>query len=228
MTNYAKTREVVEKAGLVYNKSAEELKEEKWYEQVKNPRTEDYFQWSDLKQVGIDPPDELAAKRRYPIKTVNTIFRVHTVDDKEFLMSRQTWTGLDRNGNEVSKSMDDMETWLKPILRYESRPVDPRDRFSKIERKVAGMDSQVKVFEKAFNAKALDELYSLRSPTCSLTIMNVDQRGEKVGSPYSIPKFEDFRNRPFDELFEWASTPRTQDQTKLGQQEANEKNKQYG
>jgi hypothetical protein len=35
VSSYAKTREVIEKAGLVYNKSAEELKEEKWFEQVK-------------------------------------------------------------------------------------------------------------------------------------------------------------------------------------------------
>jgi hypothetical protein len=92
-------------------------------------------------------------------------------------MSRQTWTGLDLNGNEVLKSFDDMEKWLKPILRYESSPVDPRDRFSKIERRLAGVDPQVKVFEKTFNAKALNELYSLRSPWCSLIIMNVDQMG---------------------------------------------------
>ena len=67
------TLEVIEKAGLIYNKSAEQLKEEKWFEQVKNPRSEDFFQWHDLKQVGIDPPDEIAAKRRYPIKVVRMV-----------------------------------------------------------------------------------------------------------------------------------------------------------
>lgn len=60
----------------VYNKSAEELKEEKWFATVKYPTTRDFFQWSDLKQVGIDPPDPEAAKRRYSIKIVNTIFRI--------------------------------------------------------------------------------------------------------------------------------------------------------
>jgi len=101
MTNYQKAQEVIEKAGLIYNKSAEQLKEGKWFLNVKNPRTEEYFQWHDLKQVGIDPPDEIAAKRRYPIKVVNSIYRVQSLDGKEWLMSRQTWTGLDRNGNEV-------------------------------------------------------------------------------------------------------------------------------
>ncbi len=227
---YAKTQEIVEKVGLKWNKPAGQLKEERWLEAVKNPQTGEFFQWSDLKLVvGIDPPDELAAKRKYPVKTVNSIIRVQTmVDNKEWIMSRQTWTGLDRNGNEVSKSFDDMETTRKPILKYESRPVDLKDRFSKIERKVTGISSEKREFDKPFTAKAFDELYAMRGPMCSLIIMRVDQNGEKMGNPYAMPKYEDFRIRPFDELFEWASTPRTQDQTKLGQQEASEKNKQYG
>jgi len=143
-------------------------------------------------------------------------------------MSRQTWTGLDRMGNEVSKSFDDMETWLKPIMRYESRPVNPNDRFSKIERKLAGISLDVKVFDKAFSAKALDELNTLRSPASQLIILKVDEQGEKIGNPYVVGKYEDFRSRPFEELYEYASTPRQPDQTKLGNEETNNKNKQYG
>jgi len=56
------------------------------------------------------------------------------------------------------KSFDDMETWLRPIIKYDSRPENPNDRFSKIVRKVTGIGSEVKVYEKAFTPKALDEL----------------------------------------------------------------------
>jgi hypothetical protein len=206
VSTYTKTQELVEKAGLKWDKPPGRLKEEKWFDSVKNPQTGDFFQWSDLKLIaGIDPPDELAAKRKYPIKTVNCIIRVQTTADnnKEWIMSRQTWTGLDRNGNEVSKSWDDLETWRKPVLKYESRPVNPKDRFSKIERKITGVSSEVRMFDKPFTAKAFDELYAMRGPMCGLIIMRVDQNGEKIGNPYSMTKYEDFRSRPFDELYEW-------------------------
>jgi hypothetical protein len=84
--------------------------------------------------VGIDLPDEIAAKRRYPMKVVNSIYRVQLLDAKEWLMSRQSRIGLDRNGNEVPKSFDDIETWLRPIIKYNSRPENPKDRFSKVVR----------------------------------------------------------------------------------------------
>lgn len=194
-----------------------------------NPQTEDFIQWSDLKQrENLDPPDEIAAKRKYPIKAVNSIYRAQSLDGKEFLMTRQTWTGLDMNGNEIQKSFDDMETWLRPFIRYESRPVDPRNRWSKLERKVTGVSSEVKTYDKAFGPQALDELYTLRSSSCQLIILKVDEAGRKLGNPYIIKKYEDFRNRAFDDLYAWALTPRTQDQTKLGKEETNERNKQYG
>ena len=62
--NYQKIQEAIEKAKLKYNKTAEQLKEEKWYETVKNPRTENFFQWSDLKAEGIDPPEQELAKKK--------------------------------------------------------------------------------------------------------------------------------------------------------------------
>ena len=49
---------------------------------------------------------------------------------------------------------------------------------------------------------------------------------------YSVQKYKDFRNRDFDELYEYASTPKSSSETKMGRkQEENEskkKHKQYG
>jgi hypothetical protein len=59
------------------------------------------------------------------------------------------------------------------------------------------------MFEKQFNAKALDELYVL-PPTSggkkSLIIMKVNQNGERIGNPYTIEKYEDFKSRSLDRL----------------------------
>lgn len=178
--------------------------------------------------MGSDLPDEIAAKRRYPMKVVNSIYRVQLLDAKEWLMSRQSWIGLDRNGNEVPKSFDDIETWLRPIIKYNSRPENPKDRFSKVVRKVTGVASEVKIYEKAFTPKVLDYLYALRSSSCQLIILKVNESGQKTGNPYIIERYSDFSDRAFDDLYGWASTPRHPEQTKIGKEETNERNKQYG
>jgi len=207
--NYQKTQEVLEKAGLKYTKSAEQLKEEKWFDNVKNPRTGDFFQWSDLKQIGIDPLDEETGKRKYPIKKVTQIIRIQTPEGREFLKSRQTWIGLDRQGNEVPKSMDDKEMWKRPVFRYEMKAVNPADRFSKMERKLAGIEREVKEYDKPFTVKNLEEIYALApgngkmaKKDVSLAIIRVDAGGESSGSPYSVLKYDDFKGRDFDDLYE--------------------------
>jgi hypothetical protein len=62
MTNYQKTQELFEKevnkaSGLKYEKSGEQHSEEKWFAQVKNPNTGEFFQLEDLRAVGAVPGD---------------------------------------------------------------------------------------------------------------------------------------------------------------------------
>jgi hypothetical protein len=45
----------------------------------------------------------------------------------------------------------------------------------------------------------------MRNGKCYLALK--DETQDKP--PYDIPKLESFKNSSFDELFEWASTPRT-------------------
>jgi hypothetical protein len=218
-----------------YVKTPEQVKEERWYEQVTNPRTGTYFQWSDLKQVGIEPFNDDVAKRKYPIKVVNSIYRVQSPDGREWLRSRQTWTGLDRMGNEVSKAMDDTEVWINPKPRFEMRPSNPNDRWSKMERKLVGLETEVKEHDKPFTPKNLEELYALvpgvgtsKNKVVSMVVVKVDSSGERNGNPYGIPKYEDFRNREFDELYDYAATPRRPEDTAMGKEQLEMKVKPYG
>ena len=90
--NYKKAKQIIVAAGVVYEKVidelkpgflAEERKESKWYEQVTNPQKDGAFiQWADLKQVGIEAPDELIAKKKYPIKGISSIWRLQRVSDQ--------------------------------------------------------------------------------------------------------------------------------------------------
>ena len=53
MANYQKTQELFEKevnkvSALKYEKSGEQLSEEKWFAQLKNPNSGEFFQLEDL------------------------------------------------------------------------------------------------------------------------------------------------------------------------------------
>jgi hypothetical protein len=37
----------------------------------------------------------------------------------------------------------------------------------------------------------------------NLTIMRVSANGDGRGAPYAIENLDDFKNRPFDELYDW-------------------------
>ena len=54
MANYQKTQELFNKesnkaSGLKYEKSGEQLSEEKWFKQVRNPNNGEFFQLEDLR-----------------------------------------------------------------------------------------------------------------------------------------------------------------------------------
>jgi hypothetical protein len=101
MANYSKTQEIFEKEvnkgpGLKYEKSGEQLAEEKWFAQVKNPNTGEFFQLEDLRAVGAVPADFRIDEKpkKYPVKKVDEIYRIKKADGTEWPTSRQTWVGI--------------------------------------------------------------------------------------------------------------------------------------
>ena len=147
MTNYQKTqeelfeKEVNKVPGLKYEKSGEQLSEEKWFAQVKNPNTDEFFQLEDLRAVGAVPADfrKDEKPKKYPVKKIDEIIRIKKADGTEWLISRQTWVGLDRLGNDMTKCFVDPELYDKPVFNYQSKPVNPKDVFSKTERKAVSV-----------------------------------------------------------------------------------------
>jgi hypothetical protein len=59
------------------------------------------------------------------------------------------------------------------------------------------------------NLKALDKLRPAEEPaSVTLIISKLGYDGIPLGNPYQIEKYEDFANRPFDELYNYMSTPK--------------------
>jgi hypothetical protein len=142
MANYQMTQDLFNKEpnrepGLKYEKSGEQLAEERWFEQVRNPNTGEFFQLEDLRALGAVPSDfrKDEKPKKYPVKKVDSIIRIKKADASEWLKSRQTWIGLDRLGNDIPKTFVDPELYDRPVFAYQSKPVNPKDVFSKTERK---------------------------------------------------------------------------------------------
>jgi hypothetical protein len=215
MANYSKTHEIFEKEvnkvqGLKYEKSGEQLSEERWFAQVKNPNSGEFFQLEDLRAVGAVPGDfrKDEKPKKYPVKKIDEIFRIKKADGSKWLVSRQTWIGLDRLGNDMTKCFVDPEPYDKPVFNYQSKPVNPKDVFSKTERKAVSV-TYVKEPTVPFTPKNLEQLYSTCSnPADRKSIPLVIKNEGTDQLPRSITNPEDFKNRPFDELWECAMTPR--------------------
>ena len=83
MDNYQKTQELFYSEpnrvpGLKYEKSGEQISEEKWFAQVKNPNTGEFFQLEDLRAVGAVPGDfrKDEKPKKYPVKKIDEIIRI--------------------------------------------------------------------------------------------------------------------------------------------------------
>jgi hypothetical protein len=187
-------------------------KETKWFETVKSSRTGDYYQAQTLIEREFVPTDWKAPHvdkkgkpLTYPIKNVNSIIRKRIRDGSEYLLSRQWWTALDAAGNPVSISMDDKEMYDDILPIYKQVYEDPKSRDSKILRQFERIEHRI-TYTEPYKPETIQRLYDMREGSCTL-ILKDESRGDK--SPISIESFEDFRDKPFDELWKLATTPKT-------------------
>ena len=97
MANYEKTQNLFNgepnrAPDLKYEKSGEQLAEEKWFAQVKNPNTGEFFQLEDLRALGAIPANFRTDEKpkKYPVKKVDSIIRIQKADGSEWIKSRQT------------------------------------------------------------------------------------------------------------------------------------------
>jgi hypothetical protein len=153
------------------------------------------------------PPhvDKRGRPLKYPVKYVNSIIRIRTPDGNEWIKSRQMWWGLDEAGNPLNQSMDDKGIYNDILPIYKLKPENPKERDSKMIREVTTIEYRLKYTE-PYKAETIQRLYDMRNGNCSLVLKD-ESRGDK--SPISTEPFEDFRDKPFDELWRLATTPKT-------------------
>lgn len=185
-------------------------KELRWYENVKSKRTGEYYQPEDLIKRDMaaktwNPPHVNAKGEplEYPLKYVTGIYRVRTADMSEWLISTQTWWGIDIFGNALNISMDFKERYddIRPF--YTNKAKNPKERDPEMTLEITSIGHRMK-YTLPFTPENCDALYAMRNGQCNLVLKDES----KDRPPYSMDSFDHLKTRTFDELWEWAITPR--------------------
>jgi hypothetical protein len=122
--------------------------------------------------------------------------------------------------------MNDKESYDDPLPYYKPKPENPKDdprfRDTKMINVIDRLEQRIKYTE-PFKPETVQKLYDMRKGNCGLTM--IDESGS-AHYPVGIPKesLEAFKNRPFDELWEWATTTRYKMEPSTTQKD----HKQYG
>jgi hypothetical protein len=88
---------------------------------------------------------------------------------------------------------------------YKMVPENPRQRDTKMLRQFERIEHRL-VHTLPFSSDAVAKLYDMRNGNRSLVLKD-ESKGDK--HPVNIESFEDFRDKPFDELWLLAITPKT-------------------
>ena len=215
--DYDKTVALYEKAGLIKKwldtPDANLHKHEKiWYEKVTSKRNSEFYQADYLIKRELVPSDwespytdGKGKSVKFPVKCTKAIYRIRLKDNTEWIKTKQMWWGLDEAGNLVNQTMNDKETYDAILPLYKLKPENPRQRDSKMIREVSDIGHKIK-YTVPFKPETVQKLFDMRDGDCGLVIMDESGTGDKP--PYSIPSLHQFINTPFEELMEWASTPR--------------------
>src|SRR5918996_1353959 len=211
MPDFRKTQKIFEEQGLMkfWKKPSQLLDDELFEAKVINSATKNYHQISDL------PVEyrKLGENKKYPVRQVLQIIRIKRADGTEWLKSRGTLVGLDKAGNEVEHSFVDPEMFYKPVTRYEFRKNDPKNEYSSSERVCveAGInphDNRYTEYTLPFNQKNFENLYKQR-PTQSTSSVTLAIYAEGASDrPRQITNVEQFSEKPFDDLWQDAITPK--------------------
>jgi hypothetical protein len=175
-----------------------------------NPETNAFYQVSDLP---LEYRKNLQQNKTYPFREVYQIYRIRGMNGTEWLKSRGRVVGLDKLGNEVEHSFTDPETYYKPWTQYAMVDKDPKDSSKGKERKcvVAGVNEAAPEFKEytlPFTAKNFEQLFKQRSGQSSATVsMSIWDEGSSK-RPRQITKSEHFSKKPFDDLWQEATTPK--------------------
>ena len=189
-----------------------------WLSKVTNKKTGKFNQIADLKARELIPEDEITGHegKEYPYRKLDSLIKVKTGDGKLYLMRHESWYGLDAAGQELNKSVNDLDYHPKIAVTYERIPKNlgdyegPTIRVGKISTHAVYSAEQPgpKVYLNPYSKEKVDEYLRYAAGPIdhhrrgtSLILMK-----EGVANPCSAT-YEEFISDDFDGIVERKRTP---------------------
>lgn len=110
---------------------------EKWLRQVTSPQSGKFYNTQMLKNAGIIDDDEETEydDKTFPIRELNRLVKLRTVDGKCWITRGEMWLGLSRVGNIIKKAVNNLDYYVKPTVNYQM--VDPNNDRLRSDRALA-------------------------------------------------------------------------------------------
>jgi hypothetical protein len=100
-----------------------------WISAVTNPKNGKFNDVKYLRRRELIEEDQAVEheSKTYPYRKLDSLYRIKTPDGKQYLMRLEGWYGLDMNGEEKRISVNEIDFYVKPTVRYDRIPKDPKE-----------------------------------------------------------------------------------------------------
>jgi hypothetical protein len=231
LRNQNKTVEVIERAKkhniengfnsktisfIAYDKTMRHEKYERWLAAVTSPQSNgrSFYTCEILKQNGLIPDEETPHDgKKYPIRELTNLTRYKKSDGKEWLVKSEQWTGIDRENNELSITVADLDFYIYPriIYRLESSNPNaensPKTRIAVINGDKANPAGE-KIYLTPFSEDAVsDALQYVTGPFDNPYHRSLALMKDNASRPTGVRSIQEFLTPSFDEIWRQNNTP---------------------
>lgn len=188
--NWKKTEEFYKTENHPYHKPQEQIALERW--EAKVMRRGQYM-------------DKAGDPTEYPIKRLVQAKRIRTPDNAEFLKGFWEYIGVDGLGNKVTTTVQDPEVYIKPEfireLRLEKKTKEnPNPNPNEPQPVITEVLLNERVYTVPYTPENVDKMFEGQQKNrVSMSICEETELGAIL--PRQVTSFEDFRNKPFDDLY---------------------------
>jgi hypothetical protein len=192
----------------------------------------------DQQQLLLQDPrynDPVTGKARiFPYKTLINVVRVQTqTDNKEWLTAFWGWEGLGRD-KQIYTYSSTSGVYDHPTPVTELRQLDPGNKDSPIRHLLRAID-YTPVYDIPFTKENYEKELAKRSAPRDerhivMTLKRILPSGIRYPNTFQVLDKEQFLTRPFDELWDYLASAPLKDtsKTKMGHEDFDKKNNQYG
>ena len=185
MADYRKTQSFYIAENYPYTPSGSQVDLENWEKEVA--------------PGGVFNQDAKHPEIHYPLKIPLSINRFRSLDGNEWILTKQRWVGVNGFGDPQHRNISNLEYYDKPEFIHER--VEDKNNPRNIVTKATDIREINRIYTLPFSPEALDQIYN-DTPIADKRRLTFSVKDEAAaGIVRDIKKYEDLRNKSFDELY---------------------------